>query len=371
MMGLMEYQIHPALLWKPEGEDARCGLCERRCLVAHGKTGFCKARRNAGGTSPPAGAGGVPKFAGVPANFANLVTLTYGNLSSVESRPIEIKPFYHYWPGSSALTFATFSCNLSCHWCQNDSISRSLPPAENEFTSPEQLVAMAKEAGDDGLCASFQEPTLLLEYCLDLFKLAKKQGLYCCFVSNGYMTSEALELLEEAGLDGLKIDIKGGPEVYREYCGKVDGSIPWKRAEEARELGIHVEIVNLLVTDLNDDADSVKALVEHHLEILGQDVPLHFTRYHPAHKFTRPPTPGIRLERARELAFSAGVRFPYLGNMHGHKYENTYCPECGKLLILRQGPRVLDVRLTESSACPNCGEDIPITGTAKVTHIPW
>jgi pyruvate formate lyase activating enzyme len=222
-------------------------------------------------------------------------------------------------------------------------------------------VEKALENGDNGLCASFQEPTLLYEYCLDLFPFARKKGLYCCFVSNGYMTEEALEGLVRAGLDGLKIDIKGGEEVYRRHCGGADASVPWKRAEQARRLGVHVEVVNLLVTDLNDDSASVERVVEEHLRRLGPDVPLHFTRYHPAHGFDRPATPRNRLERARETAFKAGIRFPYVGNLPGHRYENTICPKCGRVLIRRDGPRVVEYLISPEKLCPGCGEEIPIT----------
>lgn len=334
-----------ALLWCSEGDAVRCGLCERGCLIERGKSGFCAARKERGG---------------------RLLTLTYGNLSAVESRPIEIKPFYHYWPGSRALTFSTWSCNLACVWCQNHHLSRWRPDeGHHRCIAPEALLRQALDAGDRGLCASFQEPTLLFEYCLDLFQMAKKNGLYRCFVSNGYMTSEALERLAAAGLDGLKVDIKGDEGVYREYCGGADSSVPWKRAQQATRLGLHVEMVNLLVTDLNDSVDQVSRTVEEHLRRLGPDVPIHFTRYHPAHGFDRPATPPSRLEGARQLAFKAGVRFPYVGNLAGHRYENTWCPDCGKLLILREGPAVLEYLVTPEKRCPGCGAAIPLTGDGR------
>jgi len=336
------------MLWSPEGDAARCALCERRCLIPVGQGGFCKTRYNEDGT---------------------LMSRTYGDLSAVESRPIEIKPFYHYWPGSTALTFSSWSCNLTCRWCQNYHLSRRPPsPAGRTHTAPEELVVRALGAGDAGLCASFQEPTLLYEYCLELFPLARQSGLYCCFVSNGYMTGEALDGLARAGLDGLKVDIKGGPDLYREHCGGADGTVPWRRAQEARGLGLHVEVVCLLVTDLNDGPEQVSELVGEHLHRLGPDVPLHFTRYHPVKAFGRPPTPPGRLERAREIAFKAGVRFPYVGNLPGNRYENTWCPRCGKLLVMRDGPQVLEYRISAEKRCPGCGEPIPITGEGRRTE---
>lgn len=340
--------IHPTVresifYEKLRGDKVKCTLCERRCEIAEGQIGFCKTRRNFGG---------------------RLYTLVYGDISAIESRPIEIKPFFHYWPGSAALTFSTWSCNFDCVWCQNFHLSKTSPePAKAMYQSPEKVVRLALKGGDAGLCASFQEPTLLTDWAVEAFKLGKRMGIkYCCYVSNGYMTLEALKALHEAGLDGLKIDVKGNCETYRQYCGDADVEKVWRNAREAKRMGIHVEIVNLVVTSVNDDENTLKWVIEKHLENVGPETPLHFTRYFPAYKLHNPPTKIETLEGAYEMAKKAGVLYPYIGNVAGHKYENTYCPGCGEVLIKRYGYSILKYAVADDKKCPRCRTEIPMTG---------
>lgn len=325
------------------GNKVRCTLCERRCIISPGDLGFCKTRLNIDG---------------------ELYTIVYGALSAVESRPIEIKPFFHYWPGSTALTFSTWSCNFDCPWCQNWSLSKAKPNLEAvKYFPPEAIIKLAFKGGDKGLCASFQEPTLLTDWNIDLFRIGSKLGLYACYVSNGYMTLEALRALREAGMDGLKIDIKGDSRVYEAFCGGVDVEKIWRNVRESKKLGFHVELVNLIVTDVNDDEVCIKYVIERTLKEAGPDTPLHFTRYYPAYKFDRPPTSIETLERAYEMARRMGVLYPYIGNVPGHRYEHTYCPSCREPLIKRYGFRILRYKITEDKKCPNCGFRINIYGT--------
>jgi len=320
----------------------QCTLCERRCVIGVDQVGICKTRKNIDG---------------------RLYTLVYGDLSAIESRPIEIKPFFHYWPGSTALTFSTWSCNFDCPWCQNHNLSKSPPRAErSKSVPPARIVEMAIDSGDEGLCASFQEPTLLTDWSLDAFTDAKGRGLYCCYVSNGYMTLEALELLRRSGLDGLKIDVKGDEDAYQKFCGSVKASVPWRNAEAAKKMGIHVEIVNLIIPGVNNSESTITSIIENHLKYLGPDTPIHFTRYVPAYKFHGRATDLETLERARETARRAGVKYSYLGNVHGHIYENTFCPECGELVIRRDGYSIVSYKLIKEKRCPKCGSRISITG---------
>jgi pyruvate formate lyase activating enzyme len=341
---LLKYQtVRETGLYKKLGEGSvECQLCERRCMIPAGDRGYCKTRANIKGV---------------------LYTLVYGYLTSCESRPIEIKPFNHYWPGSTALTFSPPSCNLGCVWCQNHQLSRLNPePGKAEYTPPTEIVSKAVENGDQGLCVSFTEPTLLHEYNLKCFNLARARGLYSCYVSNGYMTEKALHQLHDAGLTGLKIDVKGDAEVYKEYCGGVKADVVWRNAKTARKMGIHVEVVNLLVTGVNDDLECVSWVVEQHLKNVGPETPLHFNRYTPAYRFQNPPTRIETLERARELAWKKGVLYPYVGNVYGHRYENTYCPKCGRLLVERRDYSVVQYNILPGKKCPECGQIIPITG---------
>jgi len=336
--------VRKAVFYKKLPDDmVKCSLCEKRCEISLGSKGFCKTRINIGG---------------------ELYTLVYGDVSAIESRPIEIKPFFHYWPGSTALTFSTWSCNLNCVWCQNFHLSKIEPePSKAAYYPPEKIVELANCNGDAGLSASFQEPTLLSEWAIPLFRLAKEKGItYCCYVSNGYMTTEVLKSLSEAGMDGLKIDIKGDSEIYEKYCGGADVGKIWRNAREAKKRGLHVEIVNLVVRDVNDDENKLRSITERHLKEVGTETPLHFTRYFPAYRFENPPTKVETLERAYDVAKKAGVLYPYVGNVSGHKYENTYCPNCGEKLIQRYECYVLQYKVTKDKKCPKCAASIPITG---------
>ncbi len=330
--------VREALLWSSLGDSVRCGVCERACVIHVGARGFCGTRANIDG---------------------KLYTLVYGDLSAMESRPIEIKPFYHYYPGTRAMTISTWGCNFKCPWCQNFHLSMAKPmPEKALYTSPEHVVRQAILSGDRGVCVSFNEPTLLFEYNLELFRLAREKGLYSCMVSNGYMSVEALKMMIEAGLTGLKIDVKGGEDSYRRYIQGANHEIPWRNASLALKQGVHVEIVYLMVPGVNDGVDTVEETIDKHLKTLGPEVPLHFTRYYPAYKYTEPPTPVEKLEYAVEKAYERSLDYVYIGNVPGHRYESTYCPNCGYKVIARYGLRV-KVRL-EDSRCPSCGYEIPL-----------
>lgn len=336
--------VHEALLYeKMPGSKVRCGVCERRCTIDIGERGFCRTRKNIDG---------------------KLHTLVYGDISAIESRPIEIKPFFHYWPGSTALTLSTWSCNFDCPWCQNSHLSKVEPNPSNAIFYPvETIVELATRRKDEGLCISFQEPTLLFEWTVSLFKAGSQRGLYGCYVSNGYMTSEALQLLQNLGMDGLKIDVKGDAETYQKYCNGIDVEKVWKNAREAKKNGLHVEIVNLLVSGVSDDEACIEEVIEHHLKEVGQETPLHFTRYYPAYRFDNPPTKIETLEKAYTTAKKAGVQYPYVRNVFGHKYENTYCPNCNETLIQRFGYSIRKYNVTRDNTCPRCGHSIAIKGS--------
>jgi pyruvate formate lyase activating enzyme len=236
-------------------------------------------------------------------------------------------------------------------------------PERSESIPPARIVEMAARFRDEGMCGSFQEPTLLTDWAQDVFSSARTRGFYCCYVSNGYMTMEALQLLRKSGLDGLKIDVKGDEQAYRRFCGSVHASVPWRNAEAAKKMGIHVEIVNLIVPGANDGDDTIAEVVEEHLRRLGPEIPLHFTRYLPAYEFHTSATNVRTLEHARETARRAGVKYAYVGNVPGHPYENTFCPECGERLIARDNYTIVSYRLTQEKKCPRCGTAIPITGS--------
>jgi pyruvate formate lyase activating enzyme len=190
-----------------------------------------------------------------------------------------------------------------------------------------------------------------------VFRLAHAQGLYNTYVTNGYMTLEALQLLAEAGLDAMNVDVKGDAQVVRQFC-QTDVESVWRNCALARERGIHVEITTLVIPGVNDGDEVLGRIAERIAADLGSDVPWHVTRYHPAYRFTASPTPVETLERAWQIGREAGLDFVYVGNVPGHRYDNTYCPACGTVLVERHALRLTTCRMNRD-ACPICGAEIP------------
>lgn len=321
------------MLYKNVGDQVVCQLCNRACRIKQGECGFCGVRKNEGG---------------------KLFTLAYGKISALESRPIEIKPFFHLKPGSTSMTFAGYSCNFECPWCQNWKISRATP--DGPAITPEFVVEKALDSGDLSVCASLNEPTLLFEFLLEVFRISKERGLLTTIVSNGYMSLLALKELKKAGLDAIKIDIKGGEEVYTRYLSAKARNV-WRIVSEAIKLGIHVEIVNLLVTNVSDSEESIREVIEAHLKFAGNEIPIHFTRYFPAYLFKERATDLKKLEIAVEMAKKEGIDFVYIGNVPGHRSENTFCPDCGKILVKRFSYKVLENRIKDGR-CPYCNKEL-------------
>ncbi len=317
-----------AKLYRKLKDKIVCQLCWRFCKIEEGEEGYCRVRF---------------------ARHGKLLTRSYGRLSHLESRPIEIKPFYHFLPGSTSMTFSSYSCNLDCPWCQNWRISRAVPVGGQ--TPAERVVDAAIKAGDASTCASLNEPTLLFEYLLDVFRLARAAGLRNTMVSNGYMSIPALRMLREAGLDAINIDVKGDERSYRIIDGKAE--YVWRTIREAVKLGLHVEVVCLLVTGVSDDIKIVRENVER-LAGINPEIPIHFTRYFPAYMFNAPPTRIESLEEAVRIARKE-LSYAYIGNVPGHRYENTFCPDCGELLVSRCG--VVESRVSDG-CCPRCGREI-------------
>jgi len=328
-----------ASLYEKTGEDVVCLVCERTCRIRPNLYGVCGNYQNIGGELFHAG---------------------YGILSAIESRPIEIKPLFHYWPNSTALTFSGYGCNFYCPWCQNSHISFSKPPIGAKPTPPETLVEMALRNRDEGLCASFNEPATLFDYLLDVFELGSKRGLYGTLVTNGYFTERAIEMLIGAGADGFSIDIKGCPSA-RGALTTIDHLKVFRNARKILDLGGHVEMVYLVVTGYNDSRECAEWILEKHLEYLGPETPIHINRYYPANYWKEPPTPLSKLLEFRDMALKMGITYVYVGNIGVPELESTFCPGCGKCLITRHLHRVIHYRL-DDGRCPRCGRKIMIRG---------
>ena len=333
----MEFQAR--LYEKLEDDIVRCLICERRCILNPNQIGICKNYQNLSG---------------------KLIHLGYGVLSAVESRPIEIKPLFHYWPNSTALTFSGYGCNFYCSWCQNDHLSFSNLPEDPKRIPPERLVEYALKVGDEGLCASFNEPATLYDYLLDLFEFGKRSNLYGVLVTNGYFTEKALENLVEAGADGYSMDIKGCPKACNALA-TIDHVKVFRNARKLIDLGGHVEMVYLVVTGFNDDEECIEWILGKHFDLLGPDIPLHINRYYPAHVWREPATSLSKLLRIMEKAQRIGINYVYVGNVGVPELEETRCPRCGKTLITRHHYRVTYYHL-DGDRCPRCGRKIPIRG---------
>lgn len=328
--------VRESVLQERVDGKVRCSICERLCLLVAGRTGWCPTRQNKGGT---------------------LVTLIYGAVSSLEVDSIEKKPFYHFYPGTKALTAGSWSCNFDCPWCQNWGISRAQPPFGGNYVSPLRFVTLAKQKGCHGTSISFNEPTLSLEWSLDIFRLARSEGLYNTFVANGYMTPEALDLLIEAGLDAMNVDLKGDAVVSRRLYRGVDVEKVWASCRRGRSRSLHIEVTTLVIPGVNDRDEILQGIAQRLARELGAEIPWHISGYFPAYKFTVPPTPLATLERAWQIGKDTGLQFVYLGNVPGHRYDNTYCPSCPALLIERDGLDVTRIAI-DRGCCPRCGQQV-------------
>lgn len=318
----------------------RCAVCPRRCLVAPGERGVCRVRYNDGG---------------------RFELLTYGKAVSTAIDPIEKKPLFHFAPGARVLSVAARGCNFECDFCQNYRIAIEHDDVPEQSLPPSELAETAVERSCGGIAYTYTEPTIFLEYALDTMR---ETGEDTCnvFVSNGYMTEEtATQLAPE--LDAINIDIKGDTEFYRKRCGVPDPAPIYDAAETLADGGVHVEITNLVIPEENDDPETVRERMAWIRKELGPETPVHFSRFRPAYRMQDvPPTPIGTLESLMDVAREEGLQYVYCGNVPGHESESTYCPDCGTLVIKRQGFEIRSYDL-ENGNCPSCGRSIDVAGT--------
>ena len=333
---------------KIDEKFSQCLTCERRCKIEIGKTGFCNTRINKDG---------------------EIFTIVYGLIPALSFNPIEKKPLYHFYPGSNAITVGTYGCNFSCFWCQNYHLSKTNPLRASQFAtseesiSPKELIEIALKKKCQGTSISFNEPTLLFEYALEVFKLAKQHGLYNTYVTNGYMTEEVLRDLVEAGLDAMNIDIKGDSEMVQKYCG-TDVRKVWRNVKLAKDLGVHIEITTLLIQDFNSKDEVIRDIANKILTELGEFTPYHISRFFPHYNAKdfglNEPTPLNLLYNAYDIAKNVGLKYIYLGNLPNTDYDNTICPKCSNLVIKRKVLGVERLYLDANGNCKFCGFPICI-----------
>jgi pyruvate formate lyase activating enzyme len=332
-----------ALLWEPVGVGgaARCNLCAHRCQVREGHRGICGVRVNLGG---------------------ELWTRVYGMATSVAVDPIEKKPLFHFHPGSRALSIATVGCNFGCLHCQNSSISQwprcgaGLDEVPGRYTPPEEIVAAALESGCRVIAYTYTEPTIFMEYALDCARLAAARGIENVFVTNGYLTPEAVELIAPF-LGGANVDLKGVDDRRLKREVKASAGPVLRTIEDLHRRGVWVEVTTLVIPGSNDDEPQLREIAGR-IAAIDPEIPWHVSRFHPSYRrLDRPPTPAATLARAVEIGAAAGLRHVYTGNLRAPGGEDTRCPGCGATVIERRGFSLGRIAL-EGGRCQRCGTTI-------------
>ncbi len=334
------------MFWEkaPAGK-VQCSLCRFRCLIGDGQRGLCGVRENQHGT---------------------LFSLVYGRAIAEHVDPIEKKPLFHYYPGSKSLSVATAGCNFRCLHCQNYQISQ-LPlvrqAISGEPLSPAEIVRRAQTSGCRSISYTYTEPTIFYEYAFETAVLACEQNIGNVFVTNGYITEEALRHIAPY-LDAANVDLKGFSEkFYREITGAtLQGVLESLRVY--RKLGIWLEITTLIIPGHNDSHADLQGIARFIADELGAEVPWHVTAFYPTYKLRDcPPTPLETLRRARRIGQEAGLKYVYQGNLPGEGGENTFCPGCGRTVIERAGFRLGALNLRDGH-CSFCGAAVAGIGMA-------
>ena len=327
-----------ALLYdRLDDSKVRCRLCGHQCLIREGAAGICGVRENKGGV---------------------LNTLVYGRSISANVDPIEKKPLFHFLPGTTSMSIATVGCNFSCTFCQNHEISQ-MPRDQGRIMGtdllPEEVVSRTLKTGAASISYTYTEPTIYFEYALDTARAASKAGLKNVFVTNGYMSAEALETIGP-DLHAANVDLKAfTDDFYKKLCGARLEPVKESIAR-MKEMGVWVEVTTLLIPGHNDDDDQLAALADW-LSGVSEDIPWHISRFRPTYRLLDVgSTPPSSIHRAMEKGRAAGLKYVYAGNVWGDSGEKTLCHACGSLLIDRYGFTVSSNRLRQG-VCPDCGAE--------------
>ena len=320
----------------------QCELCPKACIIAPGQSGECRIRVNLDGV---------------------LRSVVYGYPCSVNLDPVEKKPLFHFLPGTAILSIATVGCNLHCKNCQNWQISQANPEDSEAFPcSPEKVVSLATQYKCPSIAYTYTEPVVYYEYTYDTAKLAAAAGIRNVLVTAAYVNEAPWRRLLEH-VDAANIDLKSiSDKFYRDVCSATLKPVQ-NALVVAKAMGVMVEVTNLVIPTLNDKPEEIQALALWVKANLGAETPLHFSGFTPMYKMRHlPPTPLQTLEAARRISLTAGLKYVYIGNLQTREGENTYCPNCGKLLLERVGFTVVQNRLSDG-ACPNC--KTPVHGVWK------
>ena len=332
----MEAYLYEAL----KDKKVKCNLCSHRCIIKDGERGICGVRENRSGV---------------------LESLVYGRLVAKHTDPIEKKPLFHFLPGSISYSIATVGCNFKCLFCQNADISQM--PSDHDgmiigdYCSPKDVVDAAEKGECKSIAYTYTEPTVFFEFAFDTAKMAHAKGIKNVFVTNGYMTSEAVHMISPY-LDAANVDLKAFNKRFYKEVVKARLEPVKETLKLMKSLGIFVEVTTLLIPGLNDDKKELEKLTLFLVESLGPETPWHVSAFYPTYRLTdRPPTPVESLVMAREIGIKSGLRYVYTGNVPSDDGENTFCYKCGKILISRLGFSIIK-NVLENGRCPYCGTQI-------------
>jgi len=347
----MAVDSREAMLYeKLPNSRSRCNVCQWRCVINPDKFGVCRMRQNTGGI---------------------IYTLNYAQVSSVAADPIEKKPLFHFYPGTLAFSLGGWGCNFHCQGCQNWEIScveMVQPERGSQTIPPRRAIEMAKQYHCQGIAWTYNEPTMWFEYTLDSAELAKKNGLYTVYVTNGYATPEALDAIGPY-LDAWRVDVKGfSDDLYRKLSRISNWRGILETAQRAKnKWNMHVEVITNIIPTMNDDDQQLEGIARWIKDELGELTPWHVTRFYPHYQMLDlPPTPVSTIERAYEIGQKVGLKFIYAGNIPGHQSESTVCYSCGKPVVVRFGYQARVVGL-DGSKCKFCGAELNFrtSGTAR------
>lgn len=336
----MENVLLKEAKWWKEADNGKilCTLCPRYCTIGNGQAGFCFIRQNIDGI---------------------LYSTGYGRPTGFAIDPVEKKPLNHFLPGSSILSFGTAGCNLGCKFCQNWSISKAKLDNINSLTSsPEDVVGLAKKYKLPSIAFTYNDPVIFGEYVIDISKIAREEGIKSVMVTAGYIDKEARKEVYQY-IDAANVDLKAFTESFYHkisfaHLENVLETLVWLK----NETKVWFEITNLMIPDENDSIEETKNMCHWILENLGDEIPLHFTAFHPDFKMmNKTHTPASTLINARKIAIEAGIKYCYIGNVHDPISQNTYCPGCKKPVIKRDWHSIIEDRLTDSH-CPYCNSTI-------------
>jgi pyruvate formate lyase activating enzyme len=342
---------HPAILYEPlAGGKVRCTACARYCVIPSGSHGFCFVRKNEDG---------------------KLVLLSYGKAAATQVDPVEKKPLSHFHPGTRVFSIGTVGCNWRCAYCQNAEISQEKEVVGRPL-SPRQAVVAAQRYGCSGVTFTYNEPTIFIEYALDVMKEARAAGLFANFVTNGYMSPEATELLGPH-LDAVSVDFKGSGEegFLRKYVSAKGPEPIHSTMVDLHRRGVHVEVTDLIVPEVGESVEATRRLAGWVRDELGPETPFHLLRFHPDyHMMEFPETPVRTLEKLHAVVRAEGLDYVYLGNVWGHPLEHTYCPKCHAVVVRRYGFTIQSWELDAQNRCRACGHPIPIVGRLPESYEP-